>query len=628
MATTTINALTNATTIDPVQDLLPIYQNSTVSTLSINRNNFLNLTSQPVGISDIQTLTNKTLTSPTLNAGTFSGTFTGTYTLAGTPTFPSNVVLTTASQVLTNKTLTSPIINTPTINTPTISGGSGSSMTLSSASLSSSTINTSSLTGGTTVTGGMTLTGGLTADSLTISGVSATTGWNALNQTLTYTGNNGNKEFTITSTANLTGTLNAGMKLQVTRSTTAPTQCMSFVSASSQYASNASPSGITFTSAFTCEAWIYLTSYTSAGIISRYTTNTGFGLQLLGTGQLQIFYGSGSALTDVTSYQSVPLNQWVHVAGVISSTSSKTGNVYINGISAPSYSVNTGAASLSQGTGPLEIGATGNLTNYFPGQISEARLWSTALSQSQIQANMAINLVGTETGLVGLWRGNGDFTDRTTNANNLTAQGGAIATYAANPYNTIEYGIITKAVYAGGVTTLTVYTGNSNTIPNMTLNTPYYSNARAPYGFSADKGNWTFITLFKYDFSINAPTATTVYQFTGAQTTLPTGSWNLNWQSSVYGYKVGTSYDFEIALSSSSSSFSDTELNSYNYITGASGNIGFVYTINKSKNVNVATATNWYFIAFTGSTGAANMDIHGTLTNGPPIMIRAECNYL
>jgi len=65
------------------------------------------------------TLTNKTLTAPVL-----SGTVTGTYTLGGTPTVPSTVVLTTDTQTLTNKRVT-PRVNTitssatPSINTDT-----------------------------------------------------------------------------------------------------------------------------------------------------------------------------------------------------------------------------------------------------------------------------------------------------------------------------------------------------------------------------------------------------------------------------------------------------------------------------------------------------------------------------
>lgn len=78
------------------------------------------LTSHPVGINDIQTLTNKTITAPTISGPVLSGTVTGTYTLGGTPTFPSAVVTLTGSQTLTNKVLTAPTVNTATINNPTL----------------------------------------------------------------------------------------------------------------------------------------------------------------------------------------------------------------------------------------------------------------------------------------------------------------------------------------------------------------------------------------------------------------------------------------------------------------------------------------------------------------------------
>lgn len=120
MATITINNLPTASTIDGSLDLLPIYTASSTATQSITRNTLLNLSSDPVGKTDIQTLTNKTLTSPTINGATLSGTLSGTYTIGGTPTFPASVVQTTASQVLTNKTLTSPTLNNPTINNATL----------------------------------------------------------------------------------------------------------------------------------------------------------------------------------------------------------------------------------------------------------------------------------------------------------------------------------------------------------------------------------------------------------------------------------------------------------------------------------------------------------------------------
>ena len=100
-----------------------------------------------VSLTGTETLTNKTLTSPTITGGTFSGTFTGTQDLTGvvlsgasplvfegatadnyettlaftdptadrTITFPNatgTVSLLTATETLTNKTLTSPVLNT------------------------------------------------------------------------------------------------------------------------------------------------------------------------------------------------------------------------------------------------------------------------------------------------------------------------------------------------------------------------------------------------------------------------------------------------------------------------------------------------------------------------------------
>jgi hypothetical protein len=121
MTNITINSLPTASTIDAVNDVLPIYTNSLVATQGINRNTLLNLLSQPVGLTDSQTLTNKTLTAPAISAPVLSGTVTGTYTLGGTPTFPATIVTTTGSQTLTNKTLTSPTINSATISNPTLS---------------------------------------------------------------------------------------------------------------------------------------------------------------------------------------------------------------------------------------------------------------------------------------------------------------------------------------------------------------------------------------------------------------------------------------------------------------------------------------------------------------------------
>jgi len=121
MADKTIPDLSALTSVDRAADLLEVSHTSdSGNSKKSSVNNLLDLTSHPVGVDEVQTLTNKTITAPTVSSPALSGTITGTYTLGGTPTFPSAVVTLTGSQTLTNKVLTSPTISSPTITNPTL----------------------------------------------------------------------------------------------------------------------------------------------------------------------------------------------------------------------------------------------------------------------------------------------------------------------------------------------------------------------------------------------------------------------------------------------------------------------------------------------------------------------------
>lgn len=138
---------TYPTTVDRANDLLAIYSNANAGTYSISPNSMLGITGAPVGTTDTQTISAKTINSSTISnsntvtlkdgtsfklqntsdttkqaefslASITTGT-TRTYTL---PDASDTLVTLAATQTLTAKTLTS-----PTINTPTISGGTQSS---------------------------------------------------------------------------------------------------------------------------------------------------------------------------------------------------------------------------------------------------------------------------------------------------------------------------------------------------------------------------------------------------------------------------------------------------------------------------------------------------------------------
>lgn len=139
MADKKITDLTSYTNPDRVNDVLPIVNISGNQTEKITINNALGITGAPVGTSDTQTISNKSLGNTntliildstfTLQdnvditkqaAFQLSGITTGntrTYTL---PDVTDTLVSLTATQTLTNKTLTSPTITNPSITNATI----------------------------------------------------------------------------------------------------------------------------------------------------------------------------------------------------------------------------------------------------------------------------------------------------------------------------------------------------------------------------------------------------------------------------------------------------------------------------------------------------------------------------
>ncbi|MEI6576039.1 MAG: LamG-like jellyroll fold domain-containing protein [Bacteroidota bacterium] len=160
-----------------------------------------------------------------------------------------------------------------------------------------------------------------------------------------------------------------------------------------------------YNSTMTIEAWIKIsipTGYTPVEpeIVSwsAYSQTVEFRLGVSGTtATLQFGIDASPTTAWQGIYGSTNINngKWVHVAVVKNGT---TSTLYINGVSETSGTL--------VGSPTPNIFQLGNLyehneqkNKYFPGLIDEVRLWSTARSQAEIQANMNKELVGNESGL-------------------------------------------------------------------------------------------------------------------------------------------------------------------------------------------------------------------------------------
>lgn len=470
-------------------------------------------------------------------------------------------------------------------------------------------------------------------NSLTISGNQTDAGWEPIGGTLSVaTGyNQGNKSFEIDSSTDLTGTLSPGMRFKCgVSSMTLPTQSTDLEASSSQYWSKTSPSGLSFTDDFTCEAWVKLESYQAAstfyGIVSRRNADTeGWSFEIDGTGQVSISsLRIASNNRNVKSYQSIPLGRWVHVAATMDN-SANTHTIYIDGVAVPTATSTTGTiTALVQGTTALVVGAQKSAgTNPFDGKIADVRVWSAVRTATQIQDNMGEVLTGAESNLVAHFPMNGNGNDTTANANNLSANGSAAATNADNPFNIGSgtfYGIITKVT----ASKITVFTGTDYFIPNATITTPQYSTQKTPFGFPGGRDKWYVSSTIPIDDPV---TSASYVALTSQALSVPVGGWRISMKA-VLGLSSTSTNDERAAVSLSSNASTETHPN-------------LTATLRKrsaSAAAASATSASLFTSDFTTLSAQTTFTMIGLIINGgtltilgtsfTPTVITAECAYL
>jgi hypothetical protein len=164
-------------------------------------------------------------------------------------------------------------------------------------------------------------------------------------------------------------------------------------------------------SRFTVETWVYLESFDSfKAIFAKYAdANNGIELQIAATHNstntaLTVLARNGASTSGTTAGLPVFLQQWSHIAVVFDGT--QTGNasrlkLYVNGIQQTLSFSGTVPATTSSNTAPFLLGGETTVApNHFSGMMDDARIWTTARTQSQILYNMKSPVSPTESGLL------------------------------------------------------------------------------------------------------------------------------------------------------------------------------------------------------------------------------------
>jgi len=451
-------------------------------------------------------------------------------------------------------------------------------------------------------------------------------GWTSIVPAVNSVTDNGNNSYTLNFASAVDSILSEGMRVRTTRNSAAGVTCFS-LDGSNDYLNKTSPAGMTFTDDFTVSAWVYMTSYAQGVIASRNNGTSGWNWDITNTGQIRLA-GYNGALTNtryITSYQSIPLNKWVHVAAQLDmstyTVSTTTCYVMINGKDVPAFLTQNGTnpTALVQ-AGNLEIGSYNGGTSPFPGYIKDVAIYNSKITQATISASRNQPLTGSEANLISAYSGANTTDLNTTNANNLTAQNGAVTGFASAPWGnrglstTLDYGL----VMAVSGSTATVQVPEGCTIPTTGgVSAVAYSSMASPFGFVSDKGRWAVGYMSKYQGAFSPPVSGTWYNLQSSYSmTIPVGAWSVSYAATVQQSGVAGGTDIFLTLATTTAAETDTTNSSSTL--GNSSLVGGYLT--RTIGVRLAAATVHYLnIKTTAALASPTLYIRGD--NSPTLIV-------
>jgi len=240
----------------------------------------------------------------------------------------------------------------------------------------------------------------------------------------------------------------------------AQNQAVDIPGSQGNYISIGPNSAYNLTGPFSVEAWIKKdtvcpTGTFPRGIVSKYwSTDTytdmrSYRLIEVPDGYMMFQFTTNGTQDNIISVETdvaIPADgNWYHIAGVFDPDNDEL-RIYINGELNNSSTVAANAA-FSANT-PVAIGLTfdPDSDRYFDGLIDDVRIWNTARTDEEIEDNYNIPLIGTESGLAGYWKLDGNFNDSSDNEIDGT-EVGTLTFTDGNPTLPVELSSFTATLY-------------------------------------------------------------------------------------------------------------------------------------------------------------------------------------